>query len=257
LGHPEDAVRPPIAIAPGERQVWRIVNASPDLYADLKIDAEQIEIVALDGMPLAFHNPTHRVEFKSHVLVPPAGRVEAIVTGSKPGARASLRTLCFDTGRDGDPNPAMTAVAGDLYDFPPASPDCIAVFVADVVGHGVPAALVAAMIKVVVSRPCEQNGEPAMVIAGLNAILCGEAREQYATAVYLCLDTVSGVGRYSAAAHPPPLLWRRGKQSLEVLGETGLLLGVRPKEAYADSEFSFEMGDRLLRQCALAHSRTD
>ena len=140
----------------------------------------------------------------------------------------------------------MTAVAGDLYDFPPAAPNCIAVFVADVVGHGVPAALVAAMVKVAVSRPCEHDREPAMVIAGLNAILCDEAREQYATAVYLCLDTVSGVGRYSAAAHPPPLLWRRGKQSLEVLGETGLLLGVRPKEAYADSEFSFEVGDRLL-----------
>jgi sigma-B regulation protein RsbU (phosphoserine phosphatase) len=64
--------------------------------------------------------------------------------------------------------------------------------------------------------------------------------------VYISLDTVNGVGRYSAAAHPPPLLWRRGKQSLEALGETGLLLGVRPKEAYADSEFSFEVGDRLL-----------
>ena len=140
----------------------------------------------------------------------------------------------------------MTAVAGDLYDFPPAPPNCIAVFVADVMGHGVPAALVASMVKVAVSRPCGHHREPAMVIAGLNAILCDETREQYATAVYLCLDTVSGVGRYSAAAHPPPLIWRRGKQSLEVLGETGLLLGVRPKEAYADSEFSFEVGDRLL-----------
>jgi FtsP/CotA-like multicopper oxidase with cupredoxin domain len=114
------AVRPPIAIAPGERQFWRIVNASPDLYADLKIDAGQIEIVALDGMPLAFHNPAHRVEFKSHVLVPPAGRVEAIVTGPKPGARASLRTLCFDTGRDGDPNPAM--VLADLMNIAQRSP---------------------------------------------------------------------------------------------------------------------------------------
>jgi sigma-B regulation protein RsbU (phosphoserine phosphatase) len=140
----------------------------------------------------------------------------------------------------------MTAVAGDLYDFPPAPPNCMAVFVADVMGHGVPAALVAAMVKVAVSRPCGHDSGPAMVIAGLNTILCYEAREQYATAVYLCLDTVSGAGRYSAAAHPPPLLWRRAKQSLEVLGETGLLLGVRPKEAYADSEFSFEVGDRLL-----------
>jgi sigma-B regulation protein RsbU (phosphoserine phosphatase) len=84
------------------------------------------------------------------------------------------------------------------------------------------------------------------VIAGLNSILSAEAREQYVTAVYLCIDVVNRVGRYSAAGHPPPLLWRRRKRELEVLGETGLLLGVRPNEAYADSEFCFEIGDRLL-----------
>jgi hypothetical protein len=52
-----DALRPQIAIAPGERRFWRIVNASPDLYADLQVDTEQLEIVALDGMPLSFHDP--------------------------------------------------------------------------------------------------------------------------------------------------------------------------------------------------------
>jgi suppressor of ftsI len=101
------AVRPPIAITPGERQFWRIVNASPDRYADLQIEGGKLEIVALDGMPLAFHNPAHPTEVLSHILVPPAGRVEAIVTGPRQGAKASLRTLCFDTGRDGDANPEM------------------------------------------------------------------------------------------------------------------------------------------------------
>jgi FtsP/CotA-like multicopper oxidase with cupredoxin domain len=43
----------------------------------------------------------------SHVLVPPAGRVEAIVTGPPTASHAALRTLCFDTGPDGDSNPAM------------------------------------------------------------------------------------------------------------------------------------------------------
>jgi suppressor of ftsI len=109
-------VRPQIAIAPGEHQFWRILNASPDRYVDLKVDTEQLEIVALDGMPLAFHDPKRRVEFADHILVPPAGRVEAIVTGPKPGAHASLRTLCFDTGPDGDPNPAM--VLADIVDAP-------------------------------------------------------------------------------------------------------------------------------------------
>jgi suppressor of ftsI len=101
------ALRPQIAIAPGERQFWRIVNASPDLYADLQVDTEQLEIVALDGMPLSFHDPKRRVEFKDHLFVPPAGRVEAIVTGPRSGTQASLRTRCYDTGPDGDPNPAM------------------------------------------------------------------------------------------------------------------------------------------------------
>jgi suppressor of ftsI len=108
------AVRPQIAIGPGERQFWRIVNASPDLYADLQVDTGQLEVVALDGMPLAFHDPKHRTEFADHILVPPAGRVEAVVTGPKPGAQASLRTLCFDTGPDGDPNPTM--VLADMVD---------------------------------------------------------------------------------------------------------------------------------------------
>jgi FtsP/CotA-like multicopper oxidase with cupredoxin domain len=115
------ALRPKIAIAPGERQFWRIVNASPDLYADLQVDGEQLEIVARDGMPLAFHDSKHSFEFVDHTLIPPAGRVEAIVKGPQSGAEISLRTRCFDTGRDGDPNPAM--VLADLVDL--AQPDRI------------------------------------------------------------------------------------------------------------------------------------
>src|SRR5256886_8981668 len=43
----------------------------------------------------------------SHVLLPPAGRVEAIVTGLSADSHAALRTRCFDTGPDGDSNPAI------------------------------------------------------------------------------------------------------------------------------------------------------
>jgi suppressor of ftsI len=108
------AVRPQIPIAAGERQFWRIVNASPDLYADLQIDGEQLEIVALDGMPLAYHNPHQRTRLASHVLVPPAARLEIIVTGQSAQTKAKLSTRCFDTGPDGDPNPSM--VLADLGD---------------------------------------------------------------------------------------------------------------------------------------------
>jgi suppressor of ftsI len=115
-------LRPSIAIAAGERQFWRIVNASPDLYADLQLDGQSLELVAVDGMPLAFHDPQHRTKSADHFLVPPAGRLEVIVKGPGAGKRASLRTRCFDTGPDGDVNPAM--ILADLVEQagPPTIP---------------------------------------------------------------------------------------------------------------------------------------
>jgi suppressor of ftsI len=110
-------LRPQIDLAPGERQFWRIVNASPDRYADLELDAASFDVVALDGMPLAYHDPSIHKRSMSHVLVPPAGRVEAIVTGPSTNSHAALRTHCFDTGPDGDSNPAMI-----LADIVPAKP---------------------------------------------------------------------------------------------------------------------------------------
>src|SRR4029077_8076149 len=105
-------VRPQIEIAPEERQFWRIVNASADRYLDLQFDREPFEIVALDGMPLAYHDPKHSPRVATHLLLAPAGRVEAIVTGPHSGTHRALRTLCVDTGPDGDPNPGM--VLADL-----------------------------------------------------------------------------------------------------------------------------------------------
>jgi suppressor of ftsI len=100
-------IRPHIPVGPGARQFWRIVNASPDLYADLQVGGEQLEIVALDGMPLSYHNRNRGTRKVDHILVAPAGRVEAIVTGPPSGSRTTLSTRCVDTGPDGDPNPAM------------------------------------------------------------------------------------------------------------------------------------------------------
>jgi FtsP/CotA-like multicopper oxidase with cupredoxin domain len=106
------AVRPRIEIAPNERQFWRIVNASADRYVDLQMDGQPFEIVALDGMPLSYRDPKHPTRVTNHLLIAPAGRLEAIVTGPPPGTRTTLRTLCVDTGPVGDPNPEM--VLADL-----------------------------------------------------------------------------------------------------------------------------------------------
>ncbi len=106
------AVRPRIEIAPNEKQFWRVVNAAADRYLDLQVDGQEFEIVALDGMPLAYHDPKNPIRTVDHLLIAPAGRLEAIVTGPPPGTRRTLRTLCVNTGPAGDPNPEM--VLADL-----------------------------------------------------------------------------------------------------------------------------------------------
>src|SRR6267154_4843648 len=83
------ALRPRIEIAPKERQFWRIVNASADRYLDLQLDGQTFEIVALDGMPLAYHDPKRTTRATDHLLVAPAGRVEAIVTGPPVGTHSA------------------------------------------------------------------------------------------------------------------------------------------------------------------------
>jgi suppressor of ftsI len=102
------SVRPQIEIAPGERQFWRIANASADRYLDLQLQGETFEIVAMDGMPIARHDPNHPTRIADHVYLPPAGRLEAIVTGPAAGTPSSLISRCVDTGPVGDPNPGMT-----------------------------------------------------------------------------------------------------------------------------------------------------
>ena len=110
------SVRPRIEIAPGERQFWRLVNASADRYVDLQLEGQQFEIIAMDGMPIAQHDAEHRTRRAEHVSLPPAGRLEAIVTGPSAASPRRLISRCVDTGPDGDPNPAM--VLADIVSKP-------------------------------------------------------------------------------------------------------------------------------------------
>ena len=74
---------------------------------------------------------------------------------------------------------------------------------ADVSGHGVPAALIAAMIKVAMQSLVHCAHQPAEVLSGLNRILSGQLRAQLVSAAYLWLDMESGrallLGRRASA----------------------------------------------------------
>ena len=70
----------------------------------------------------------------------------------------------------------MTAVAGDFYEFVLVDRNRAGFLVADVSGHGVPAALIAAMIKVAMQSVVSCAQEPREVLRGLNRVLFGQLR---------------------------------------------------------------------------------
>jgi sigma-B regulation protein RsbU (phosphoserine phosphatase) len=70
----------------------------------------------------------------------------------------------------------MTAVTGDFYEFIPIDQNRVGFLVADVSGHGVPAALVAAMTKVAIQSLLNCAQEPGEILRGLNRILTGQQR---------------------------------------------------------------------------------
>jgi len=140
----------------------------------------------------------------------------------------------------------MSAVAGDFYDFLPIDEKRVGVLVADVTGHGVPAALIASMLKVAFAGQGTHAHDPALVLTGLNRALCGKFEEHFVTAAYLFVDLEKSLLRYSAAGHPPIMLASRASGTVREIEENGLMLGMFPEAAYSSVEIQVATGDRCL-----------
>jgi sigma-B regulation protein RsbU (phosphoserine phosphatase) len=140
----------------------------------------------------------------------------------------------------------MTAVAGDFYQFVRSDNKHLGILVADVSGHGVPAALISSMIKVGMQSVAVHADDPAQVLGGLNRILSSEAHGQFASAAYVWIDTENREAVYSAAGHPPLLCWRNKRGEMQRIESNGLLFGVEPDSEYPVCSVPLEPSDRLL-----------
>jgi sigma-B regulation protein RsbU (phosphoserine phosphatase) len=138
----------------------------------------------------------------------------------------------------------MTSVAGDFYDFITANDNSTGLLIADVSGHGVPAALIASMVKLAATAQRPKADDPSGLLSGMNAALFGNTQNQFVTAAYVHLDSEARELRYSAAGHPPMLLLRNGQ--VKPVEENGLMLAAFDFATYSTAVHRLESGDRLL-----------
>jgi sigma-B regulation protein RsbU (phosphoserine phosphatase) len=146
------------------------------------------------------------------------------------------------------------AVGGDFFDFFPLSQNRLGVFICDVMGHGLRAALVTAIIRALL-----EELRPVMFNAGrflstlnlrLRAILERVDEPFVATAFYLIVDAASRDVQFANAAHPVPVRLRRSENVAEPItndrAKTGPALGLFDGIAYPTSSCPFYSRDCLV-----------
>jgi sigma-B regulation protein RsbU (phosphoserine phosphatase) len=139
-------------------------------------------------------------------------------------------------------------VGGDFYDFLQVNQHCLIVAIADVMGKGIPAALMMSLFRGAVrtyARAEDGGASVPSVIAKLNRMMCDECRDgEFVTMFYAVIDLEDMTITYCNCGHEPTVLMRNG-QIIE-LEKGGLVLGVEAKTEYQTETIALRDGDCLL-----------
>jgi serine phosphatase RsbU (regulator of sigma subunit) len=142
-------------------------------------------------------------------------------------------------------------VSGDLYDVSRLDEAHVGFYIADAVGHGMPAALLTMFIKhALVTKQILPEGyrllAPGEALSLLNTALVEQnlAHATFATALYGTININTLICRFAGAGHPPPLILRKDGSILNIHGD-GPLLGIFAGEKFTDAQVQLLPGDRL------------
>lgn len=136
---------------------------------------------------------------------------------------------------------STSALGGDFFNVLPISATQVGVLICDVMGHGVRAALVTAVVRGLVQELRAAANDPGLFMTQLNAALQDILKEigspLFTSAFYVLIDLAAGELRYASAGHASPLHVQRGSGNVVPLslngGKPGPVLGVLPDSRYA------------------------
>jgi len=144
-------------------------------------------------------------------------------------------------------------VGGDFFTVVPVSDTRAGVLICDVMGHGVHAALVTAVQRVLVEELQIYSGDPGLFLGELNRrlhhFLEPLSNAIFVTALYVVVDTATGTVQFANAGHPPPLHICRTECSVRIMeanqAHAPFALGVSKDSVYPTSSDAVKAGDLL------------
>ena len=145
------------------------------------------------------------------------------------------------------------AVGGDFFDVVPVNQHAAGVFISDVAGHGLQAALVTAVLRTLIEELKETAGDPQAFLeqlnAGLQRILRQTTAPVFASAFYLKVDLDTKLASFCNAGHPPQLHLRRHAGEVTLLfdqSRQGPLLGVNENALFPTRTMPVDVEDMFL-----------
>ncbi|MEW6526228.1 MAG: SpoIIE family protein phosphatase [Spirochaetota bacterium] len=140
----------------------------------------------------------------------------------------------------------MDKVGGDYFNFNIKDDNHIGIFISDVSGHGMPAALIASMLQSLMHTVHHAANDPVSLLHILNTSLKKNLHNNFLTAMYLYIDFESMSCKVSRAGHEPLILYRRSQDEIYEILPEGRLMGLNLEPNYTLSEFSITTGDRII-----------
>lgn len=138
-------------------------------------------------------------------------------------------------------------VGGDLFDVVPVNSCELALLMADISGHGVPAALLTSVTKVLFRTGLEQCCEPAEVLRWLNRQISSYlATGEFLTVFVGCWNAKTHTFSYSGAGHPPALVIAPDGEHVERLHVSQGIVGIMPDGNFAQRNLELKRGQRLV-----------
>jgi len=138
-------------------------------------------------------------------------------------------------------------IGGDYYDFHIIGKKGLNAILTDVAGHGVPAALIASMVKIAYTLQEENADKPELVNDYINETLVRvQSHYSFCTSGCVHIDLEKSVLTYSSAGHPSLFIWKRATREIQAVQSRGAVLGVFPSNKFGSVDTPIEKGDRII-----------
>lgn len=146
-------------------------------------------------------------------------------------------------------------IGGDIFNIHYPEKNKIGLYMLDVCGHGVSAALIAVAVSQFFTSKTNLLGEklgekstiqaPEKVLCNLNEVFPFERFDSFFTIIYMTIDNLSGLLTYSCAGHPPPVIVRMDNH-IEILDKHGPVIGAEKNRIYGQAQKQLNAGDKIV-----------